>query len=436
MSIPQSWFRSATDPFNKEDQKLRGNVDSRFPMIVLSGLPGVGKTVIARELANILEESDRSLVPGNEKRMTLVETAWSFFQDPRPRSRPGSHDAGHPGCMRDTYSGPVEHFAGGKAIVVNVDHLSCEQSIQEREQRERRADTRRGDGFGSTRATTEVSEKPLSKADKEIAGSLSWYCTSLASLDPSRNHDPETIRCLDKGRRLALEKYIMPEQNNNSTAIFTECLFQDDRNGASEYAAKAYKTAADVFERRLIPIYLTCDAKEHQRRFGCRETEMRQKLIASESQKAIGLLTPSEAEVLARGNIDSIEAMLKNVTNKGEDVLYYFSKPADYKDDKYFLPKEVGPTGELGSPQMPENYQGCRIDTTGLTPLEVAGIIQKFCEDVMRGKAGQTLVSWGVHLWPELEEEDKKDGGNKKLEKKGISKDWQMVAPLNGEPAE
>ncbi|CAK7244073.1 MAG: hypothetical protein STHCBS139747_005607 [Sporothrix thermara] len=358
-------------------------------MILIIGLPAVGKSAVARELANLLE--------GSEDRPDQQEAAWRLFVGPSRRPQRGhDHVPGPIGCRRPETSSPVEHFAGGKAVVVNVDHLSYMEDMRQRHAR----------GTG---------EKRVMPPDSVIqtAGEVWWYCTSLASLQSSHQADPEVIRRLDRGRRLAVETYVMPQENRESTVILTECLYDDDRNGKSETVASAYKIAAGVFERRLIPIYLTCTAEEHQRRLACRQRDAQKNLENVEDAAKTYRIPDEDAVVLRSQGFDQASAMIKNPDKASEDVLYYFSKPADYKNGKFSMATKAR-YGDFETVDLPDDYQGCRIDTTGLTPLEVASIIQRFCQDVMRGKPLQTWVGWSRPLTPDRRDKDDTKDGEKK----------------------
>ncbi|CAK7270668.1 hypothetical protein SEPCBS57363_004218 [Sporothrix epigloea] len=393
------WFRSSLDLFQKQDGHHHSEMDSRYPMVLITGLPAVGKSAVARELANLLEGSHDRFAQGNKTRPSAREAAWTFFVDPRRRPRPGLlRSPGPTGCRRRACSSPVEYFADGKAIVVNVDHLSCMEDLRENQK-------------------SDTSEKGATAADSatQTASEVRWYCNSLASLQPGFQAAPETIRRLDRGRRLAMERYVMPKETKESSIILTECLYDDDRNGKSETAAAAYKTAATVFQRRLIPIYLTCELSEHQRRFKCRQRDAAE--ILRDIQDPAKTLNIPENDITALTpdqGLDKASAFFKHQA-KAEGSLYIFSKPADYKDGRFSVPAKTR-VGDFEQIDLPSEYQGCRIDTTGLTPLEVAGIIQKFCQDVMRGRPLQTWEGWKKDKTPEGDGGDKKQKSRSKTE--------------------
>ncbi|CAK7231419.1 hypothetical protein SBRCBS47491_007923 [Sporothrix bragantina] len=389
------------DFFRRKDGECESAADDRFPMILITGLPAVGKTTVARELAYLLEESNSKRLNGNQPEPGLQEAAWAFFKNYRrgSASSDNSYQPGPSNCHRREHSSPVEYFARRKATVVNVDHFSYMEGMRERHM----------SGPDSKRL---MPPEPLIRT----AGEIWWYCMSLASLQSKRQADPESIRRLDRGRRLAIESYVMPESEKESAIILTECLYGDGRNGKSETVAVAYKTAAEVFDRRLIPIYLTCNAHEHQRRFECRQRDA-QKNLEGISDPAITYRIPyKDAMVLRQEGLDKVSASIKNRAKANGGSLYYFSKPADYQDGKYSVITE-GREFSFEPVDLLHKNQGCRIDTTGLSASEVASIIQRFCEDVMRGMPLQTLKGWESSAPPPEGDGEKDTNGDGKQRK-------------------
>ncbi|CAK7220931.1 hypothetical protein SCUCBS95973_004324 [Sporothrix curviconia] len=378
--LPMDWFRSGLDLFRKQDGEPRSDIDCRLPMILISGLPGVGKTAVERALAHLLEET-HAIHARRNRRPSPLEAAWEFFVDPRPRAElDPSHSRADPsGCRRPETSSPVESFANGKAIVVNVDHLSCTEALREEY----------ANDSGNSRYVAGPSMV-------DAAAEAWWYCSSMASLQSNNQADPETIRRLDRGRRLAVEKYVMPKAYKQSCIILTECLFADDRNGKSEVAAAAYKTAAGVFERRLIPIYLTCDAKEHKRRLECRQRNAQKSSQDTQNPAISYIIQEKDATMLKSESLEKSAAHIDKLAKAGNGRLYFFSQPAEYKDGKFYIAMKARVGDDFEPIDMPDEHQGCVIDTTGLTASEAAMIAQWFCQDVMRGMPLQTWAGWNM----------------------------------------
>ncbi|KIH90211.1 hypothetical protein SPBR_00740 [Sporothrix brasiliensis 5110] len=352
-------------------QEISGNpaLDERYPMILINGLPFVGKSTVARELAYLLDDGNR---PGLVT--TLREAAFNFFGDPSPR--PSKDRASASAHKRDKHHRPIEVFADGRAIVIDVEHLSLLLHAENGEHGQQ-------PGGGHTSQS--------SKPDAQTASSVARYCSSLSTLTRKKPSSEAADR-LDRGRRSALEEGLLHEKRSASAVIFTEYL--PKYNGESgEFAAKSYRTAADVFDRRLIPVYLTCSEAEHQRRFECRQREEHQYVQAARARGVA--FSENQIAAMAPAGLQQAAHALKKL-HCGEEDVYYFSKPAHFVNQQF----QLGPPPVFGEPTAPEAYQGVRIDSTGLTALETAMVIRDFIHDVQRGEPVTTKL-----LWPPTQKE-------------------------------
>lgn len=375
--IGDGWFRSDSDFAAMVFRGMRWGtsetvnpklpaLDDRYPMILVNGMPFVGKSTVARELAYLLEETNAKEKNNPGLFTTMREAAWNFFKDPSPR--PAKDQPSGAGCKRDPCFDPIESFADGRAVVLNVNHLSWVHNIEQKEHEEQDAGARRNQSI---------------KPDAQTAGMVADFCSSLASLE-HKNNDNATDR-LKIGRRVALEKGLLDEKHANSTVIFTEYIYKYGES--AEFAANGYRTAANVFDRRLIPIYLTCSPDEHQRRFECRQ---RAELDFVKKAQARDVGFPEEQmAAMAPKKLERAAGSLKKLLG-GKEKLYLFSKPANHANHEFTLESPPIPKNT----DAPEAYQGCRIDSTGHSARETAMVIRDFIHDVQRGEPTSTRIIW------------------------------------------
>ncbi|KAL1902521.1 hypothetical protein Sste5346_000963 [Sporothrix stenoceras] len=274
------------------------------------------------------------------------------------------------GCSN--YDGPTgakETFVDGRVVVLDVDHLSWARYL---EKKDLKAQTNKK---SSKRAAH-------NKPDVHTKAQIASFCSSLAVLKNEKTTAGDCPSRLEDGRRKALQEGLLDEENQKSAVIFTEYLPKSDDYKDTEYVADAYRTAATVFQRRLVPIYLTCSPEEHQRRIECR---LRDELGLVKQARAGGAVFPkNQMTAMTPGEVEKAARSLDKQNRSGSE-LYTFSAPAKFSNGRFTYTEP----DSIDGPALPKEHHGLCIDTTGLTPQETAVVIRDFIYDVLSGESNR-----------------------------------------------
>ncbi len=376
-----------SDPSNPTTIERLGmeNDNVKRPLILIGGLPFTGKSAVARELGRLLEEQEEKL---RQKRQDpdVTEDRLAVLKRRRACQKGEPGPSGYKRLQTLRSSGAVEQFADGRVVIVHMNEF-CD-TVQYKQTN--------GNAKSSSHSTgnNEQAHRSLSAAH---------FTASLGMLAQARSVfvDPGSAAQLEAARRQALEAHVFPELTAGNVVIITECLL-DHVNG--RFAADAYKAAANVCGRRLIPVYLACDPKDHEKRLACRARDDGVVVDSSESNNTTESTLTSE-------ELQELSSVLTAPTagDAGPDQgLYYFSpvvetdspsaisgQPASPRRQNG-LSTTSGPAAEQASRKPAGRFLGCHIDSTGLSARDTATLIRDFVQDLQHGVACMDLRDWEV----------------------------------------